>query len=318
VTDSQGTHELNTSEAAPSAGAGGVGPAVDAAAGGTSATDATGQVEQSGLARWMAESPWHPRITPELLYLLLLLVTMSLEDQHPALYGTSYVLQCGLVVWLLWRFRHLLPEMNWKFHWLAIPVGVGVFAAWIGLGEAMRLIPGWFDDPGRNFFTAYETPAAAWTLLILRLLGMSIVVPMFEELFNRSLLLRAFHRPRQTGIAIVQVISDLPGIGDLLMNTRLARRASQYDHLLSKEFQRVPLGQLSVFGVAMSTFVFMLAHGVRDWPACIVCGVAYCLLVGATNRKGREMGLGPVIWAHGITNALLWAWVLYADAWHFL
>lgn len=271
-----------------------------------------------GMDAWMAESPWHPRVAPELIYLLMLLVTVSLQREsiHGAIYATSYVVQCLLVVWLLWRYRHLLPELNWRFHWLAIPVGVGVVVAWIVLGRLMRTIPA-FDTPGTSFFDLYSTPVA-WTLLSLRLLGMSIVVPMFEELFNRSLLLRSFHRPRETGIALFQLILDLPVIGDMLINTRLARKVSQHDRVLSKEFQRVPLGKLSVFGVAMSTLVFMLAHGMRDWPGTIVCGIAYCLLVWATNRNGRQLGLGPVIWAHGITNALLWAYVIQTDAWYFL
>jgi hypothetical protein len=273
----------------------------------------------SSLDAWMAESPWHPRFVPELTYLLLLMVTVSLQRDsiHWTLYGTSYVVQCLLVVWLLWRFRHLLPEMNWRFHWLALPVGIGVFVAWVVLGDLTRAIPGWFDDPGDNFFEMYSA-TAAWTLLSLRLLGMSIVVPMFEELFNRSLLLRSFHRPRETGIALFQLVLDLPVIGDMLMNTRLAKRVSQHDRLLSEEFERTPLGNISVFGVAMSTLVFMLAHRVADWPGTIVCGIAYCLLVWATNRKGREFGLGPVIWAHCITNALLWGYVLWTDSWYFL
>jgi hypothetical protein len=63
--------------------------------------------------------------------------------------------------------------------------------------------------------------------------------------------------------------------------------------------------------VAASTAVFMLVHGLRDWPAVIVCGITYCLLVGYTNNSRRRLGLGPVIWAHGITNGALWAYTVY-------
>jgi hypothetical protein len=37
-----------------------------------------------------------------------------------------------------------------------------------------------------------------------------------------------------------------------------------------------------------------------------------------TNRGGRQMGLGPVIWAHGLTNAALWGYTLYTGDWRFL
>ena len=46
----------------------------------------------------------------------------------------------------------------------------------------------------------------------------------------------------------------------------------------------------------------------------VVCGVAYCLLLMVTRKKG----LGPVIWAHGITNALLWVYTIQTDVWRFL
>jgi len=84
--------------------------------------------------------------------------------------------------------------------------------------------------------------------------------------------------------------------------------------MFTREFNRTPFGVLSVFGVIASTFVFMLSHFPRDWPGIWVCGVAYCLLLAATRHKG----LGPVVWAHGITNALLWVYTLNTGNWQFL
>jgi hypothetical protein len=33
--------------------------------------------------------------------------------------------------------------------------------------------------------------------------------------------------------------------------------------------------------------------------------------------SGR-LGLGPIIWSHGLTNALLWLYTLTSDDWRFL
>lgn len=306
-------HEPNQTHATSDPGAQGPGPA------------------PSQLDKWMAEHPWHPRIAPEFLYLLLLMVVKWARDFDGLMLAAIYVAQCVMVTALLWRYRKLTPELNWRFHWLCLPVGVGVCAVWVLLGDAMtQLFPEAFDpkqdgmhwDPlGRWDENAQLSPteqAVAWANLSLRLLGMSLVVPMFEELFNRSLLLRSFNNLRKTTIGFVQFLYDLPVIGDLIANKQITKKAMKHDRVFGNEFERVGLGGATAFGIAASTLVFMLAHHPRDYPGCIVCGVAYCLLVKWTNRPGAEHGLGPVIWAHAITNALLWVYVVAYDAWHYL
>ena len=294
--------------------------------------------------QWMAAHPWHPRITPYVIYVLLLAVIQFLPAGRPATYlrPIVYALQCAVVLWLLWRYRRLLPELNGRFHWLAVPVGVGVFVAWVLLGWAMagELHPrldalldgqpiGMIDygpDGDKPHFATTAAgpfdprhpdrmgPTVGWISLLLRLLGMSIVVPLFEELFVRSLLLRSLHHFRTTAIGLIHFFQDLPVFGDWLMHTRLAQRANRHEPVFGRVFTETPLGQLSVFGVFASTVVFSSYHAMRDWPAAVVCGVAYCLLLYATRRRG----LGPVVWAHGITNALLWIYTLTTADWQFL
>ena len=159
-----------------------------------------------------------------------------------------------------------------------------------------------------------ESPAIYWLSNGLRLLGMAVIVPLFEELFIRSLILRSLHRAGPTGTGMLQVLLDLPFIGEGLIKTDAGKRASEQPPAFGHQFHSTPVGALCVFGVFSSTFVFMINHLMRDWPGCIVCGVAYCLLLGATRHKG----LGPVVWAHGITNALLWVYTLYTGDWQFL
>ncbi len=42
------------------------------------------------------------------------------------------------------------------------------------------------------------------------------------------------------------------------------------------------------------------------------------LVVTMTNHGQRKLGLGPVIWTHGLCNASLWAWTIYSGDWRFL
>ncbi len=267
------------------------------------------------LDRWMAEHPWHPRFVPFMVYGVMLLCIGYMREWAPASYPILYTLQCGLVVWLLWRYRRLLPELTLSFHWLAVPVGVGVFVAWIWLGKWMvATFPDRFADQGTDSFFDQMGVGVGWAAFSLRLIGMSIAVPLFEELFIRSLILRSLQHLKPTVIGALQIIQDLPLLGEKIMHTSWAKRADRHPPVFGREFDRTPLGMLSVFGVMTSTLIFASYHLPRDRPGCIVCGVAYCLLLAATRHKG----LGPVCWAHGITNALLWVYTLQTGDWQFL
>lgn len=257
---------------------------------------------------FMTKRFWAPRLIPFLVYAGFLFLFIFIREPFPWAYPFVYALQCGLVAWLLWRYRHLLPELTISFHWLAVPVGLGVAAVWIWLRfQTVRLIPFLaHDKPPESFFQTMG-PALGWLALAERLVGMAILVPLFEELCMRSLMLRCFHRPRLTLIGLLQILEDIPLIGDWIITTSLGDRVSKYPAVFKTEFHSTPLGRLSLFGVAASTLIFTVHHAPIDYPGCIVCSIAYCLLLRSTAHKG----LGPVCWAHGITNATLWFYTLY-------
>ncbi len=267
------------------------------------------------LDTWMAQHPWHPRVVPFIAYVALLPVIGSLRDLAPWTYPIAYTLQCAIVLWLLWRYRRLLPELTVHFHWLALPFGAAVAFLWIVMGKWMaQTYPDTFaaDDP-TDFFNEMGL-TVGWLAMSLRLLGMSIVVPLFEELFIRSLLLRSFHSIKRTTTGVLQLLTDMPMIGEWLYQTKAGNAAADQGPVFGESFTRTPLGALSIFGVFMSTLVFTIHHTPRDWPGCVMCAIAYCFLLAAT----RSRGLGPVCWAHGITNALLWAYTIITRDWQFL
>ncbi|MEO0477282.1 MAG: CPBP family glutamic-type intramembrane protease [Planctomycetota bacterium] len=317
----------------------------------------------SALARldaWMAENPWHPRATPFFVYMIGMLIGGLIYDgsfglpELPALIPIIYTAQVGIVCWLLWRYRALLPELNIKFHWLAVPTGIGLCFAWVYLGYASNwfagqlvgipgvgdaaawLVPTYEQLPGNtsdshNFTDNKEALGDAWywTTMSLRLLGMSIAVPLFEELWVRSAVLRGAFNAGKTKTAFLQLGSDLPIIGEWISSTKAGQAAANEPPMFTQQLIERRVGQISLFAVCFSTFVFMLAHQRRDYLGCIACGVVWCWLVWWTNRprKGEtwadqpaagRYGLGPIVWSHGITNACLWGWTLYTSDWQFL
>ena len=292
--------------------------------------------------RWMAEHPAHPRLIPFVLFILLLFIVNGVRDYVPLSYPVLYTLKCGLVGYVIWRYRKLMPEITLSFHWIALPAAVVSAAGWILLawwmagefdlrwaalmqGEPLGAIDydaidrepcmlAWTHD---SFFAGFleSNVVAAWSSLILRLLGMTILVAIFEEVLFRSLLLRCFHRWQDTKLAVIQFASDLPIIGDMIVHTRAAKEAERHRGVLRRAFDSVPLGALSINGLIVGAILWcLMSHLPRDWPGTVLCVLTFSAVLYLTARRG----LGPVIWAHGLTNALLWAYVIWSGDWQFL
>lgn len=324
----------------------------------------------------MAENPWNPRATPFFVYMIGLLIGQLFYTgafgfpELPVLIPFIYTLQVGIVCWLLWRYRKLLPELNIKFQWLALPTGIGLCFAWVYLGYAsnwlvhqlqdvpqLGTIMAWlvptheqFPTQHADWFIPTEQSSANlstdnsihdnreplgdpwyWSTMSLRLLGMSIAVPLFEELWVRSAVLRGAFSAGKTKTGVIQLASDLPLVGEWVSGTKAGQLAAKESPMFTVQLRETAVGRISLFAVVFSTLVFMLAHARRDYLGCIACGVVWCLVVWWTNKPNRKQGetwadmpaggrygLGPIVWSHGITNACLWAWTLYTDDWQFL
>ena len=183
------------------------------------------------------------------------------------LYGLNLLVVGGML--LVWRreygelARQNRPTLAEAA--LAVAVGLVVFALWIRLdapwmqiGEPPRFVP--VDAQGR-----LDAP-----LIALRWLGATLLVPVMEELFWRSFLMRWLQAP---------------------------------------VFEGVDPGRVGFKAVALSTFVFMLAHPL--WLAAIIAGLAYALLY---CRSGK---LWTAVLAHAVTNGMLGLWVVQTGQWQF-
>jgi CAAX prenyl protease-like protein len=135
-------------------------------------------------------SPALARIAPFALFLAFLALQPLVE---PHLDGRWVVAGRGVAVAILlavlWRHYAELregpavPAREWA---LAGGIGIAVFAAWITFDS------GWaaFGTPGRGFVPLRADGTLDLTLTALRLFGLVLVVPVMEELFWRSFLMR--------------------------------------------------------------------------------------------------------------------------------
>jgi CAAX prenyl protease-like protein len=215
------------------------------------------------------------RVLPFVAFMLLL----ALRGQAPldvAAWGFDtrwlYALNLPLVGGLLWWWRRDYGELHRqnaptvREAALAVAVGVAVFALWIHLDAPWMLI----GEPTASFVPVDAQGRLLWPLIVVRGLGAALLVPVMEELFWRSFLMRGLQSPQFEGLA----------------PQRTGAKA-----------------------VALSTFVFMLAHPL--WLAAIVAGLAYALLYRHTGR------LWPAVIAHAVTNGLLGLWVVASGQWQF-
>jgi CAAX prenyl protease-like protein len=165
------------------------------------------------------------RVIPFALFMLLLALRGAAPDDAGWgfdtrwLYGAT-VLVVSAVLVALWRKYGELARQNWPHArdlLLAAGVGAAVFAAWILLDAPwMRL-----GTPSARFVPQDAAGAIDWPLVAVRWIGAALVVPVMEELFWRSFLMRWIQSPR---------------------------------------FETVDPRHVAPKAVILSTFLFMLAH----------------------------------------------------------
>jgi CAAX prenyl protease-like protein len=135
------------------------------------------------------------------------------------LYGATVLIVGGLLAWF-WREYGELVRQTWPSAGevgLAVGVGLAVFALWITLDAPWMQI----GEASAAFVPLDADGRLVWPLIVVRWLGASLLVPVMEELFWRSFLMRWIQSP---------------------------------------QFEAVVPQQIGLKAVVLSTFVFMLAH----------------------------------------------------------
>ena len=154
-----------------------------------------------------------------------------------------------------------------------IGVGVVVYLAWMHMDWSWATLG---QGAGYNPWQAGTSAGAL--LAAVRLFGAAAVVPVMEELFWRSFLLRF-------------VISLFP-----------AEKTT-----VTPEFTSIPLGTFTPLSFVVTVVLFGSEHTL--WLAGMMAGAIYNLLLYKTRR------LWPCVLAHGVTNLLLGVHVLVTQEW---
>jgi CAAX prenyl protease-like protein len=141
----------------------------------------------------------------------------------PTWYPIVYAVKVAVVIGLAWYYREawsdLSPRPSLPSLALATALGLLVTALWVGLDGHYPGLP--FLGQRTSFDPNVLSPVAKWGFIAVRMLGLAALVPLIEELFWRSFLMR---------------------------------------WVINAEFEQVPIGRVTPLAAAVTSICFGLAH----------------------------------------------------------
>jgi CAAX prenyl protease-like protein len=169
-----------------------------------------------------------PYVVPMFGYLVL----TTLEGYLPAgaggrpsplWYPLGYAAKVAIVAGLMWAcrstWRDLSPRPTLGALLLAVALGLLVIVAWVGLDGYYPKFS--LTGTRSSFDPNVLSPPARWAFIAVRLVGLVVLVPVFEELFWRSCLMR---------------------------------------WLIDDDFTRVPIGRVTPLAAGVTSVMFGLVH----------------------------------------------------------
>lgn len=151
---------------------------------------------EAALPQRAARSAATARILPFALYMAFLALGQLLQSLAPVVdWRWWYVLQIGAALLVMAAYARSYVELadiagfGWPAGLRAVGVGAAAFVAWIALD-----LPWAGGGDSAGFEATKGDGSIDWMLVGLRLFGAAAVVPLMEELFWRSFILRWIER----------------------------------------------------------------------------------------------------------------------------
>jgi CAAX prenyl protease-like protein len=218
--------------------------------------------------------PWLPYVAPMATFLLLTSVEDWLpkgsEGPYPTYYPVYYAFKITVVALVCWlgreTWRDLLPWTGLKSIGLAVGLGMFVTVLWVGLDG---LYPTFGSAGARAAFNPNVlSPASKVGFLAVRMLGLVLIVPLFEELFWRSFVVRWIIDPDR--------------------------------------FQDVPIGRVTPMAGAITAALFAVEHP-AEWLPALLTGAFWAWLLHQTRSVSAcfvshavaNLGLGIYVLSKG-------------------
>jgi CAAX prenyl protease-like protein len=136
-------------------------------------------------------APWFPYVAPFATFL-----AFTYGGAHwPGAAHLWYLAKTVVVGAMLWGFRRHYSELGWGNtvgNWtIGVVIGIVVLVVWVAPEDLLApLRIG--EAPGFNPYAFDLGTTLTWAVIAVRILGASVVVPVMEELFWRSFLMRYF------------------------------------------------------------------------------------------------------------------------------
>ncbi len=219
---------------------------------------------------------WWPYAAPMIAFLALTsaeayLPTGDDGQVNPTWYALVYTAKMVIVTILVYHGRAAWVDLRpwWPSRRdvaLAVGIGLAVTVGWVGL--QMVPYPRFGVTETRTGFNPFVLPPLARVaFLAVRFYGLVLLVPVFEELFWRSFVLRM---------------------------------------VIDAEFSNVPIGQVTPLAAVVTSVLFATAHP-EEWLPAVLTGLAWAWLLWKTNRLSAcvlshavaNLGLGIFVLASG-------------------
>ena len=125
---------------------------------------------------------YYPHVIPFALFALFTYIPTFFDVSRMIIYPIKTIIVTLSLIYYWNSYKH---EVKLSFDWLAALSGVAVFFIWV-------LPEGLYPQMGSSEFNPYSLTkgTSVYFVIVFRLIGASLVVPLMEELFWRSFALR--------------------------------------------------------------------------------------------------------------------------------